>query len=205
MSSSTIKRAGNEEAAARLSLEKKACLDGIMKKAELLVESEEVQKKRLAVVAGNQVTYVAGVLWNETTGPLTLSYMYIYRGSFVQRKYPPNPLLVDVEGDFAIESGDDGVVQAVLVYSGTNEAGVEECAWGLYFYAEPNVLAEVSVWCGPIGNFLNMNKDEIKEKIKRDGKNSYCSNLGAQYAYMSAYIYNTSPGNYAVGAYYYAS
>ncbi|KAJ1276493.1 hypothetical protein BS78_05G218800 [Paspalum vaginatum] len=202
MSSSAINRAGNEEAAARLSLEKKACLDGIMKKAELLVESEEVQKKCLAVVAGdNNIIRVAGVLWNETKGPLTLKNIYVSEGSIVT--YPPNPLFVNVEGDFAMISSDNGVVQAVVVYSGKNEAEVE-CYWNLYFYVNSNNgTTTVSVFCGPIGNFLNMNKDEIKNKIERDGKNSYYSDLGAQSAYMSAYISNTSPDNYAVGAYYY--
>ncbi|KAJ1276381.1 hypothetical protein BS78_05G210800 [Paspalum vaginatum] len=200
MSSSAVKHAGNDEAAARLSLEKKACLDEIMKKAELFVESEEVQKKRLAVVAGNQVITVAGVLVNETTGPLTVVEIYIYQGNIITDF--PHTIPAGDEGYFAMTGID--VVEAVVVYCGKNEAGVE-CAWGLYFYVDTNGNTEVSVWCSPIGNFLDMNKDEIKKIMKRDGKNSYCTDVGAQSAYMAAYIYNTSPGNYAVGAYYYAS
>ncbi|KAJ1276382.1 hypothetical protein BS78_05G210900 [Paspalum vaginatum] len=200
MSSSAIKHAGNEEAAARLSLEKKACLDEIMKKAELFVESEEVQKKRLAVVAGDQSITVAGVLVNGTTGLLTLVEKIIYNG-YIITDFPETIPVGDV-GYFAL--GGSKIVEALVVYSGKNEAEVE-CAWGLYFRVDTNGLAEVSVWCGPIGNFLNMNKDEIKEKIKRDGKNSYYSDLGAQSTYMYADISNTSPGYYAVGAYYCAS
>lgn len=88
---SSVEHEKNEEIAVQLSLEEKASLDEIMKQAELSLESEEVLNQSLAVVAGSesldeaaaamfQFVAVAGVLRNQTKGPLTVMAEKTYAG-----------------------------------------------------------------------------------------------------------------------------
>ncbi|KAL6639793.1 hypothetical protein ACP70R_022615 [Stipagrostis hirtigluma subsp. patula] len=164
-----------DQTAVQRSFGKNASLDEIIKHAERSLESQEIVDKSLAVVAKNdglpqpvfgwnQITVVTGTLCNQGNDKNIMD-SHIWAGHIVNGF--PNPL--ESLGFFTLSNKSVEGVEAGVVYSSENEAGVE-CGWLLAFADSKATGQRVYVECGRKNKFNNIKWGEVKKKLEKAGK-----------------------------------